>query len=83
LHLPREFVIKRLSGGVTNEIMANLEADGSRFSLISFLIPCINLPGNYELATIILLGRLLVMISLSLCCKEWFILEATEFHLLK
>lgn len=49
----------------------------------SFLIPCINLPGNYKLATIIRLDRLLVMLSLSPCCKEWFVPEATELHLCK
>lgn len=51
--------------------------------ITSFLIPCINLPGNYKLATIILLNRLLVMFSLSPCCKEWFVPEATELHICK
>lgn len=49
----------------------------------SFLIPCLNFPGNYKLAAIILLDRLLVMVSLSLCFEEWFTLEAAEFHLCK
>lgn len=49
----------------------------------SFIIPCLSLPGNYKLATLVLLARLLVMIPLSLCCKERFTLEAADFHLCK
>lgn len=79
-------MIKTQSNEVINETMVCLEADGSPFFfntmlIRSFIIPCLNLPGNYKVATIILLDRLLFMISLSLSCKDWFTLEAAGFHL--
>lgn len=63
-------MIKTQSNEVINETMVCLEADGSPFFfntmlIRSFIIPCLNLPGNYKVATIILLDRLLFMISLS------------------
>jgi len=73
-------MIKAQSNGVVNDH----GVPGSRWIKVflntvfirSFLIPWLNLPADYKLAAIILLDRLLVTISVPLCCKEWFTPEA-------